>query len=165
MHSNLVDNKHEIPVILGTDNDGDYIESLHLMQIRVLDEVDVEIFDEIAALLNSVQAIAPAAPDLPHELLNLSFTECSKHDRQGNLSAHGQFSIKSHPGRERAKGGEETITRDKLKHPLDGLTSCEPLLSDTCPTCERYSKKPNDIEVDDEELPDQELDSSWKDEW
>jgi len=121
MHSTLDDTEKEVPVILGTSNGGDHTESFHLMQPLVLDEVDVETLNEIAALLNTEQVIAPNTPDLPPELLNLPFTECSVHYRPGNLTAYGQFSVKSHPGRKRAKGGEEKITRDRLKHPLNDL--------------------------------------------
>ncbi|KAK2702674.1 hypothetical protein QYM36_018722 [Artemia franciscana] len=151
---------------------GGSTEIFHLMQPLVLDEIDMEEFNKIAAaMVITNQDIEPT--DLPTALTEIPVTEAIEHDRLGilpNVSHNNEAaaftpmvpSLTSHPGRRRAKSGEEKVTQDKqILETM--IISLKIPVSDACPTCERYSEKNNDDDVNDEE-PGQELNSSWRDE-
>jgi len=95
----------------------------------------MEEFNKIAAaMVITNQDIEPT--DLPTALTEIPVTEIIEHDRLGSLpSISDNFeaaavtpmvsSLASHPGRRRAKGGEEKVTQDKQKNLSIVPTLCE----------------------------------------
>ena len=113
---------------------GDSRNNLHLMQPLVLDEIDVEGFNEITlAMVITNQDLEPA--DLPITLAEMPVTEATEHNTLGSLSNVSDNSeaaavtpvvpsLASHPGPRRAQSGEEKVMRDRQKHLLIDTTPC-----------------------------------------
>ncbi|KAK2702878.1 hypothetical protein QYM36_018533 [Artemia franciscana] len=77
-------------------------------------------------------------PDYPTALAEMPVTEATEHGRLGSLSNVSDKSeaaavtpmvpsLAYHPGRKRAKSGEEKVTRDMQKHQFIDSTPCERL--------------------------------------
>ncbi|KAK2703889.1 hypothetical protein QYM36_017815 [Artemia franciscana] len=97
----------------------DSTENFHLMQPLVLDEIDVGIFNEITAANATEHGRLGSLPNVSDNSEEAAVTPMVP-------------SPASHPGRKRAKSGEEKVTRVMRKHPFIDSTPCEQFCRKHC---------------------------------